>query len=364
MSDIVCLCNTYTQLILAIQLKNSIKKDDKVKVLLSDHSRNADKIVLRLKQMEYFDDIIYFETKHLDQKKAGIRNFVTTVIKTALGNNPFNNENLRNNKCDEFIYYNLHISTEAVFTFLSRQNKEMICSRFEEGLLSYNTDFNETFVKKHMSRCLKSIVHLRKLLRKPNADNSQNFYCFYPDLYFGKAKAVKVPFITDSTCSEVLSQAFGIKKGSLEYPQKYIFFASVGDFEGGKPVGELELAIKISELVGKENLLIKEHPRDRRGAFANAGLKVDKNSAIPWEVIQLNYDFSDHVFLTVSSTSVFGVNMMIANRTETYFLYKLCDVSGNDTVQNSIRNIEDIFSETKRVDISGYHIAENIQEIL
>ncbi len=111
--------------------------------------------------------------------------------------------------------------------------------------------------------------------------------------------------------------------GELSYPQKYIFFASVYDFEGEEPVGELEFALALANKVGFDNLLVKVHPRDDVNRFKNVGLNVDKNSQMPWEVIQLNYDFSDSVFITVASTSVLTISLIVDKSPKIYFAHRL-----------------------------------------
>ncbi|HGT1350754.1 TPA: hypothetical protein ACMUTV_003105, partial [Enterococcus faecium] len=94
--------------------------------------------------------------------------------------------------------------------------------------------------------------------------------------------------------------------------KKYIFFTSVYDFEGGEPVGEYELVCKIADLVGKDNLIVKTHPRDVRTIYKDNGFIEDKNSSIPWEAIQLSGDFNDKIFMTINSGSVISGSTMSA----------------------------------------------------
>ena len=44
MKSILCLCNTYYQLVLAIQLKATIFQNANYDVIASDHSRNMDQV--------------------------------------------------------------------------------------------------------------------------------------------------------------------------------------------------------------------------------------------------------------------------------------------------------------------------------
>lgn len=162
---------------------------------------------------------------------------------------------------------------------------------------------------------------------------------------------------------EILSNIFDLEKRDLKYPQKYIYFASIGDCESEKPVGEVEIATKAAELVGKENLIVKVHPRDMSNEFEKQGLLVDTNSEVPWEAIQLSQDFSNHVFLTTSSSSVISVNCLLNIHPKTYFLYKMCHIENNKSVEQGVQFFEDIlFGENS--EFKGFYRAENIDEIL
>lgn len=241
---------------------------------------------------------------------------------------------------------------------LSNYNLNIKTSMMEEGMLSYDC-------AERTSKKLRLLCKIRKCLNKKTIyDSIGNFYCFYPGIYKGKYNAVKIPLIEKgSKCIGTLQHAFGIDKNKLDYKEKYIFFTSVYDFEGGKPIGEFELVKKVAEIVGKDNLLIKVHPRDKRTLYSDYGFKVDKNSSIPWEVIQLSTDFDDKVFLTATSGSVLSGSFMSERPVETYYLYKLCDLSEN-YAQKTVSDIESLLNEASVKKIfRSIKVAERIEEI-
>ena len=89
-------------------------------------------------------------------------------------------------------------------------------------------------------------------------ESTKKVYCLYPDLYFGKLLVEKIPAIkTDSELINILKKVFNVDIDKKSYKEKYIYFSSICDFEGGKPIGEFELIKNIAHLVGKDNLLIK-----------------------------------------------------------------------------------------------------------
>ncbi len=147
--------------------------------------------------------------------------------------------------------------------------------------------------------------------------------------------------------------------------KKYFFFTSVYDFEGGEPIGEYELVCKIADLVGKENLLVKTHPRDVRTIYEDEGFIVDKNSDIPWEAIQLSKDFSDKVFLTATSGSVLAGSFMSENPPKTFFMHKCCNVSGNYSAQKTIATIEELLcDEALKDSLRTVSYANDVKDIL
>lgn len=83
------------------------------------------------------------------------------------------------------------------------------------------------------------------------------------------------------------------------------------------------MVLQIAEMVGKENLVVKTHPRDFRTVYEEAGLMVSRESAIPWEIIQLNHDFSKHIFISLSSGSLVTAMAMLDDNIRGYYLYPL-----------------------------------------
>lgn len=344
MKNIIALCNTYAQLIVMLQMKMTIFKDEKVSLILSDHSRDADNVVKRFRESDIFENVIYLKTKEIDYANGISLSSLNLVMKGVFGKYFFENEMICTEKFDLFLYFNYSFSANLLFTQFYEKNKNMECARFEEGVTSYNHRINEPD-NENVPKKIKILVKLRKIFHKTNIyDKTETFYCYYPEFYTGSLNAVRVPLIREEQIElqNIIREVFDLKEENLEYKQKYIYFACVGDLEGGQPIGEVELAKKIANLVGQDNLLIKVHPRDTSGAFENAGLLVDCNSSKPWEAIQLSMDFSQYIFMSAISSSVLSVNLMMEDAPKSYFLYNLCNVKENTVAQSAIDGIENV----------------------
>lgn len=365
MKKILGVCNTYYQLITMIQLKCTLFRNDYVAVLVSDHSKNTRQIVQNLKASNCFEAVEFIETKSLDYGGHGMIKKIVGIFSALKGKPGCNIRLLDKIVFDEFMYFNNGLSTSAIGERLCRINNRLVCSQYEESILSYDIaakhgNFRELSKRMKVVYILQTITGKRRV-----SDLCQKFCCYYPEYYHGKCSTVKIPLLNENEeFKKIISKVFQLDKSSFEYKQKYIFFSSVGDFEGGHPIGEVNLAKRIAGLVGKENLLLKLHPRDNTGTFEKAGFNIDKNSDIPWEAIQLNYDFGNHVFLTATSTSVLTINLLLEKHPKVYFLYPLCDIAGNNAVKPSVEALEKIFHEDNGFPFSGIYLSERLSDIL
>ncbi len=91
--------------------------------------------------------------------------------------------------------------------------------------------------------------------------------------------------------------------GKLDMPkEKYIFFEEAL-LKEKYPSNDVDLIDFIADIVGKENIIIKMHPRNVIDRFSFRGYKVMANSNVPWEIALMSNDISDKVFISVFSTS-------------------------------------------------------------
>lgn len=342
MKKILFICNTYYQLIVAMQIKSTLLKTDQVTVYLSDHSRNAKKIVDNLNKENFFWNVQFIETKNIDYCKGKIFKGIKDLFKAVTGNIKIFKNLSDNNIYDEIFYFNISITLITLFNYFYKKNANIVCSRYEEGILSYNIQENKI---KDLSMRVKCIYFLNKILGKKYIFKSSNkFYCFNPEIYTGVLETIKIPFIelNNSKIKGLLNNIFEVNEMILDYKQKYIYFEGVGDFDNKNQIGELKLVKDLANLIGKENLLIKKHPRDSTNVYENEGLIVDKSSSIPWEIIQLNYNFSEHIFLTAISGSVLSINLILdkKQRPVVYFLYPLCNISKNKKIKLITNQLE------------------------
>lgn len=354
--------NTYYQLIMALQMRYTIFSEDEVIVFISDASRNAEQICQKLNEGNYFSVVRFFRADEMRQKTNLFGKAAKLIENIRPKKNRYKRyfEGIENLRFDEIISFNVDIMTYNFYSILYEYNRDLKYSGFEEGLLSYNAQILDV-------RYGALICKARNFFGKKSFTQAyKNFYCFFPQLYKREFNAVKVPAIThNDQIIKALQEIFDVHEIANHYSQKYIFFSSVYDFEGGKPIGEYDVVNRIATKVGKENLLVKLHPRDIRTIYEDNGFVIDSFSAIPWEVIQLTGDFDDKVFLTATSGSVLAGSFMSSSSTKVFYLFELCDLTGNALSERSAGNIKKLLSDKSMGDtFRNVSIANSIEEII
>ena len=360
MSRRLIIVNTYYQLIVAIQMKCTIFCDDEVVLLLSNHSNNAEEVYKRIKAIGIFDESYFIQSKgFLDE--ITIKNHIQDLYDFSFkvkNRFSFYLKDVNNLYFDEILTYNFARDIIGLFSTLYEFNNNLLLSIFEEGILSYNFSFDEGI-------SFKMIKALRWLLGKKNAVNTiKYFYCFYHDFYKGNLITAIIPSVKkDSKCVSAIKEIFEFNMNE-NYKQKFIYFTSVYDFEGGEPIGEFKIVKKVQEIVGKDNLLIKVHPRDCRDVYNKSFFNVDSNSDVPWEVIQLSMDFSEKVFLTTTSGSVLAGSLLVDKPVQIYYLYKLCSFEKNTNAYKSVQTIKKLINDDKMCELfKNVRVIESLEEL-
>ena len=141
--------------------------------------------------------------------------------------------------------------------------------------------------------------------------NIGNIYTYKPELYTGGADfvtLVELPNYSalDSQIHAIIADIFGTTEPIQE---KLIFFE--GAFWGdGMLVDEMELFFAIADYIGKENIIVKRHPRNTVDRFTPLGFKVMANQTLPWEVMIKDIDLSNKLLVSVASFTCFSAMEM------------------------------------------------------
>ena len=349
---------TYYQLITAMQIKTTIFPKCKGDLILSDHSSGSYKVAEAIRKYDIFDNV--FTAKSVDEMRLDtLFKKIKRVADIAFNNNnfPLKCSDLMELDYNEFLFFNFNYFDSCLYYLLKKKCPDLICRRFEEGYTS-GFDFN-IFISGSSSLQRK----FEKIHGNPDSTYVAEMFFYEPDLvqFEAKCKISAIPKFNklNNEMKQVLNSVFDYKNSDT-YDRKYIFFEESYNVDG-KNMDDLELVLKIADKVGKENLMVKLHPRSRIDRFSEYGIKTNNAVGIPWEVIILNNDFSDKVFLTISSGSVLSPRILFGENVQTYMLFN-CTKNKSDIVKGRFFDYIELFK--KKFGKSGFYIPENCDEFL
>ncbi len=357
MSKILFTANTYFQLITAVRMKLTIKKDDECSIVISQHSRNADKVADNLRKCNLFNQVYYIDASGYEYNANSTRtDFMKLNILEIFG------KDLKvGNNYDELICFNEGQMEHIIFAYLSKHNPKIIRNVIEEGMLSYTVSHDQ-----HTDGRYNKIYNLRnKLGRKNIADDIEYFYCYSPSAYKGPYKTYQIPKIedTDIEFKRIIKSIFFPDKEIKPYTYKYIYFGTGIVLDTGVDIGEKDMLRRLRDLVGNENLVLKVHPRDNIESYRQEGFNIDENSSIPWEAIQLNGDFTKNVLLSSLSSSIMSLNACLDNPPRAHFLFKECDVEKTELSNRLSKDITNLLNN-KELGYKNISVVDSLKDIL
>ena len=361
MKKIIFFVNTYFQLIVAVNLKLTRFINDEVDIIVSNKSTDSEIICENLRKIKLFNEVYHYKfPKNSNISKNNIKGIMLKCIKSFkllfLKKDLQKRVQLKEKKYDKFFFYNYTKEMYQLYDFLYSINNEIETCRFEEGYIGYL--YNNNVVNKNY-------IKIRNMLkRKSFSEFTDFYYIFYPELMLyktnSKIERIDVLNRNNKALTKSLNEIFDYKKVNDSYNQKYIFFEE-SFFWDNKNIDDLDLVLKIADVVGKENLLVKLHPRNRIDRFKDYGIATNKTIGIPWEIIQMNNDFSDKVFLTISSGSVLASKLYFGDNIKTYLLYNCTKKKPYTMTEQMLEYLKKI---NKKFDIKDFIVPSNENEFL
>ena len=337
-------CNTNYQVLVAMQI--AISFDKKCSLIITNEIKNCEYLLIQIEKIGLFEETFLMDVKSSEGTLKKLKRCIWGFFPGKHKNYIF----------DEFVGFNMDIASHMVYAYLYNKNKKIIVNKMEEGLMSLNTPETSCGV-------INLTYRMRKILGKENLKNRiKGFYCFLPQANKTEIPSIQIPLIKRTSKIREYLKAVFCENITFTYKEKYIFLSCIYDIEGGEPIGELELALKIAKKVGKNNLLVKVHPRDDKKKYIQAGLKVDQNSLIPFEVIQINNDFSNKILITTLSASILNFNPVLEQTTKCYYGYKLCHLENNPLAQHYQKVLEE-YLNNEEIGIRNVKVLESIEEL-
>lgn len=312
--SVLAVCNTPFQLICVVWLRVCFYKDARFDVIITDQIRDVEPIAKRAKESGVFDcvtlvrdnDYSYWHGKgnrRLNTKWDNARDYLT---RTARRRSLYKGETLY----DEFLIFNHSRFSMLLFEKLWQRNPLIEVGIYEEGIGCYD----------HISRCYydpKRLfeernprrVKLDKVFRRSCLTNSiRRMYVFIPEMldFHPPIDIVRIPPIDGNNASltDALFAIFDCQNAVVTCEQDVILFEESYASDGWK-FDYQQVLDMLGKAYGKENIIVKQHPRSTLNVFRDGGYTVFPGSNVPWEVLLLkNPALVDKLWVSYASGSM------------------------------------------------------------
>lgn len=350
---------TQYQLIVAVNLKLKMFQNESADIIIHDHSNGYEKIAERLGKICVFKNI-FLVRSHGPISAPTFSSKAARTINILMNRDDIIRKtfSIPATKYDLFLFYNYNYFNTSLYYKLKKKYPDILSKRFEEGYACL-FDFE---CKGNISSSVALQKKLEKIHNNPKLDDIKEMYIFEPDLaLFDKNHlALQMPKFNKNSqeIKRILNYVFDYKE-DINFDSKYIFFEE-SYFADGRAIDDKELVLKIADLVGKDNLMVKLHPRNPVDRFVELGIKTIGQSGIPWEVVIMNHNFSDNVFLTIASGSVLSPRIIFDDNIPTFMLYNCTNISSPILKQGNFPVFMSKFKD--KYGENGFYIPDNFED--
>lgn len=335
MKNDLFLCNSVYQVMVALWIKYRELPDDQADIIVSNHMNGGMQIADKIAATGIFNHVYFAET--LDESRYRVtRSRFNRVIGDI---NPLNElkQYVRITETYSDVYIaNFDGFSQMLYNALSRKMPSLYLHVFEDGLSTYcefekyYTFFEHYYYSTDKVGFLKNFVRKHIYKKRTIFGNVYDFLVFNPEIMKWNpgcdVKAIAKIDSSDKNFRQIINNVFNVKASTDKYDTKYIFFEE-SFFADGERVTDIELVEELAKKVGKENIMIKIHPRNPINRFAELGYKTNHDTSIPWEVILMNLgDVSDKVFLTIASSAILNPITIFGAKITAYSLFPCLDI--------------------------------------
>lgn len=306
-------CDSVYQLMNAIQIKISLLKDQKADLLLSDHT-NFDALIPALKESHVFSKVMRLYSK----KKADEFWMYSKQERKKISLHP--KEYI---DCDflETDYTDFYLSFDTAYAKLMyyamvQNGMHPKVHLFEDGMATYVCDVKQ--------RCMEDGMDHEAYKENQFINQIDRLLLYEPELF----TANKMPFPIEKI-PKIEYQDPKIKKlfhdlfGQTKMPEEKYIFLEEAFVDDKIPSNDLELILSIAELVGKDQLIIKLHPRNKVNRFEKYGLKTMKQTQVPWEIMLMDHEITNKILFTISSNASITSKLIFEKNMNVIMLYRM-----------------------------------------
>lgn len=359
--SILVVANTPFQIVVACHILQLYYPQADVDLCISNGIRDAENIVKHATETEAFRNVIFLRNRKCFAK--GPLNKLFAWLSYIISNYRIS-FSLAKNTYDILLFSNISVLTKLLTTKLSKYNSQIKIQIFEEGMSTYTQRFADGDAPNTLYR--------RWVDKKGILDSLDRLYVFNPFFLAWKpinGHVQELPKISSENADfrQLINQIFDYAHCQDKYDKKLIFFEESHALEG-YDVPDIEIVEQIAIRLGKDNIMVKTHPRNPINRFARLGYKTNINTAIPWEVIMLNEKLTDKILVTISSGSVIYPYLYLNIAAKSYSLIRclkerpgLMKGEMGNLMETIYETYPDIFRAPKSFDVFYKNLEKDIQ---
>ncbi len=306
MVETIYICDTVYQLIVASCIQKQI--NEKAALILTDHTRGMKELSLRVREFtSLFKEVFFVEaikySNRNDYSNEQLDEDITTFVQT---NKLYD--------CKHILVGTLERYMRSLIKYFKCNLKKdnLYISIIEDGFSTYSFYGKEIKDYKYKENLEEVFLYDPSRLSWDPADI--------------KISQISKKFFEDEDFVEELNKIFGYYKLKDTYSEKYIVLSSSA--EEIAPIKNKDAVLKLlAKCVGKDNILIKTHPRMNRDYYIENGYHVNKDSCVPWEIVALNMDLSDKVIIGGLSGSIYTPKVLFDKKMTGITVMKILDYS-------------------------------------
>ena len=322
MKRLLFICNTPYQILFAYNYYFH-RKDIELSIVITDTCNGYQKLCENLRKSRYIYRAYIWKLKDFP-KYGKFRQLYAYLWQKILKREIMIPSLDDEETYDELFFANFNIEVTYLRRNLLLRNRALSTFMFEDGFASYSTYYEKT-----LNELLHPNNKMYSLVRRSIYDLYYAVKCLYvfnPSLMQWKSKPLpvaKVDFVgaDNPIFIDELKIIFDIHD-NINYPEKYIFFEESYRADG-KEINDLQMLEDIANLVGKNNICVKPHPRSQRDVFTAHGFRMNTDFSIPWEVLSLFIPLENKVLMTVASVSVITPRILLGKNYKAIMLYKI-----------------------------------------
>ncbi len=323
----VFFCETPFQVIVSLFIKEQFtKKRDIVDIVIFDTFSGYEKVALRLKDKKIYNNVYVVKIKDIILSKTiwqHIRKvFFVLFPKIMIRKRWY--ENIKN--YDEMYLGNYDLFTSSVRSYYAFRGHHPKVFMYEEAYASY-FPIDEMYP---MFGLMKFLDFRNKLLGKGNIvrSNIDGWFLFEPDnlLYKPNCNVYQIDrrLNKNKKIKEVIDYIFDVRKVLKNYDRKYIIFEEAS-LANNSEIDDEKIFDKIIEIVGRDNVIVKLHPRTVEDRFTKKGIKTLGSDGVPWEALACVGNFNEKVLISIASSSIVTYRMLFGNKMKAYMLFRFID---------------------------------------